>query len=322
MSKISIIVPVYNAENYLHRCIDSILAQTYTDFELLLINDGSKDNSGAICDEYVAKDSRVRVFHKENSGVSATRNLGLKEAQGEYIIFLDSDDWLAQNTIEVLLNTQKKYNANCVVYGFNQTSGNIWAPQSDKIYEKIVELKKDFVYQLNTELLSSSVNKLYKKGLIVKLFPENMAFGEDLLFSLDYLEQCNCIVFIKDALYQHEVYNKSSLTHTFNTKRFEDIERIQKRILEFANDKQEHGLFNKYISDCIRIIRSFIATDKSHQEKKSTLNKWLSNSYLKDVKLKEHNIIWQNRLLLFCVQKHLWRIAFFLVNWRQILKFK
>ena len=91
--KISVIIPVYNTEKYLHRCIDSVLAQTYQDFELLLIDDGSKDSSGAICDEYAAKDTRVRVFHKENGGVSDTRNYGLDLAQGKYLMFLDSDDF-------------------------------------------------------------------------------------------------------------------------------------------------------------------------------------------------------------------------------------
>ena len=95
--KISVIVPVYNVEKYLHRCVDSILAQTFNDFELLLIDDGSKDKSGAICDEYAAKDSRVRVFHKENGGVSSARNLGLENAKGDWIIFIDSDDWIADD---------------------------------------------------------------------------------------------------------------------------------------------------------------------------------------------------------------------------------
>ena len=91
---ISIIVPVYNTEKYLHRCIDSVLAQTYQDFELLLIDDGSKDSSGAICDEYAAQDTRVRVFHKENGGVSSARNVGLDLAQGEWVTFVDSDDYI------------------------------------------------------------------------------------------------------------------------------------------------------------------------------------------------------------------------------------
>lgn len=94
MPKVSIIVPVYKAEKYLNRCIDSILAQTFTDWELLLIDDGSTDRSGDICDEYAKKDTRIRVFHKENGGVSSARNLGLDSAQGEWVTFIDADDYI------------------------------------------------------------------------------------------------------------------------------------------------------------------------------------------------------------------------------------
>ena len=100
MPLVSIIVPVYKAEQWLHRCVDSILAQTMADFELLLINDGSPDRSGEICDEYAAQDSRVRVFHKENGGVSSARNLGLDNAQGEWISFIDADDWVEKEYLE------------------------------------------------------------------------------------------------------------------------------------------------------------------------------------------------------------------------------
>ena len=98
---ISIIVPIYKAEQYIHRCIDSILSQSYTDFELLLIDDGSPDGCGAICDEYVAKDSRVRVFHKENGGVSSARNLGLEKAVGKWISFIDADDYISQDFFDL-----------------------------------------------------------------------------------------------------------------------------------------------------------------------------------------------------------------------------
>ena len=107
---ISVIVPVYNVEKYLPKCIDSILAQTFTNFELLLINDGSKDSSGTICDEYAAKDSRIRVFHKENGGVSAARNLGLDNAKGEWIAFVDSDDWVLPGYFDPLDNVEDEIN--------------------------------------------------------------------------------------------------------------------------------------------------------------------------------------------------------------------
>ena len=94
---VSVIVPVYNSSQYLHRCIDSILYQSFNDFEVLLIDDGSIDNSGEICDEYAVKDSRVRVFHKENGGVSSARNVGLGNAVGEWVTFVDSDDWIDQD---------------------------------------------------------------------------------------------------------------------------------------------------------------------------------------------------------------------------------
>ncbi len=100
--KISVIVPVYNVEQYLPRCIDSILAQTFTDFELLLIDDGSRDNSGKICDEYAEKDSRIRVFHKENGGVSSARNVGLDNTCGEYVSFIDSDDWIGPSFLPLI----------------------------------------------------------------------------------------------------------------------------------------------------------------------------------------------------------------------------
>ena len=120
---ISIIVPVYNAEKYLHRCVDSILAQTFTDFELLLINDGSKDNSGKICDEYAAKDPRVRVFHKENGGVSSARNMGLDNAKGEWVTFVDSDDWLVHNIYEKMLHKLVEENADLCLCDINMYWG-------------------------------------------------------------------------------------------------------------------------------------------------------------------------------------------------------
>ena len=116
---ISVIAPVYNTEKYLPRCIDSILAQTFTDFELLLIDDGSKDNSGAVCDEYASKDERVRVFHKENGGVSSARNVGLDNAKGEWITFVDSDDWIAETMYQEMYELATLENADIVYCDIN-----------------------------------------------------------------------------------------------------------------------------------------------------------------------------------------------------------
>ena len=107
IDKVSIIVPVYNIENYIRVCVESILAQTYESFELILVDDGSKDNSGILCDEYAAIDSRVKVIHKENGGVSSARNTGLQQAKGKWIMYVDGDDWIEPDMIESLIETAK-----------------------------------------------------------------------------------------------------------------------------------------------------------------------------------------------------------------------
>lgn len=317
---VNIIVSVYNAGKYLDRCLESLVQQTVKNIQIILVDDGSMDDSLSICRKWALKDSRITVVEQENCGVSAARNKGLSIASGEFILLLDSDDWLATNTVEELLKEQKKSCADCVVFGFKQTSGNIWAPAEDKLYDTLHDLKNDFPYWLNTELLSSSVNKLYKKSLIKELYPVDMAFGEDLLFSLDYLEQCSSVSFIKAPLYQHEVFNVSSLTHTFNTKRFDDIERIQRRILDFAVNKEDKALYNKYIADCTRIIRSYLASDVSLTEKKEQLDKWLATSFFKRLSLSDFKLVWQNRLLLGAVRGRYYTIADSLVNWKKIIR--
>lgn len=318
---VSIIVPIYNSARYLDRCIQSIINQTNNDWELLLVDDGSTDKSFSICQKWALTDKRIIVLQQDNSGVSVARNLGLKRAQGDFLLLLDSDDWLSLNTIDVLIDEQMRNNADCVIFGFNQTSGNIWAPRKYLEYNSIVDFKEDFEYHLNTELLSSSVNKLYRKELIHSLYPEDMSFGEDLIFSLNYLESCTNIVFIKDALYQHEVYNSTSLTHTFNINRFKDIERIQERILKFSL-KESTDLYKKYLSDCIRILRSFFSSDRTYKTKRNIVQDWLNNSYFRKIQLSGFDIIWQNRLLLLFVQYRFFLAAFLLVNWKRIFLLK
>lgn len=189
---ISIIVPVYNAEQYLHRCIDSILAQSHTDFELLLINDGSKDASGDICDEYAAKDTRVRVFHKENGGVSSARNLGLDNAQGEYITFCDADDhvsedWLAAYS-EAIAN-----NVDLAIQGYYAIDGNNTVEKQLQPHSgNSIEAKRQLVVDLFAqEVYYYLWVKLFRRNLLEAhhvRFDEQSVLGEDTQFISKYLE--------------------------------------------------------------------------------------------------------------------------------------
>ena len=202
MTKISVIVPVYNAEKYLYRCIDSILAQTFTDFELLLVNDGSKDNSGKICDEYAAKDSRVRVFHKENGGVSSARNVGLDNVKGEWVTFCDSDDSVEKCWLEFFIRNTK--GVELVLQGFN-----------NDIYLKDVSI---FSYEGSVDELLKLLHrksivgycylKLFRTNIIQNnniRFVEEVKFREDEDFVLKYLCSIHNVRCVKEGGYNYYI---------------------------------------------------------------------------------------------------------------------
>ena len=203
---ISVIIPVYNTEKYLRRCIDSVLAQTYTDFELLLIDDGSKDSSGIICDEYAAQDARVKVFHKENGGVSSARNVGLDHAQGEWITFVDSDDEVKPNWLD-LFCMQISYGVELVSQGMifnNSRSSKLIGEIKVRGFTYIGGLYKsmDFMYQ--ESLVGYLVIKAFKREIIEKnniRFNVAYNYQEDEEFFLRYCIYINKVSSISDSGY-------------------------------------------------------------------------------------------------------------------------
>lgn len=217
--KISIIVPVYNVEKYLSRCIDSILAQTFTDFELLLIDDGSKDKSGEICDEYTKKDDRVRVFHKENGGASSARNLGLDYANGKYVVFVDSDDYISVSYLDSFYKILLKYNdVDLIIQSPIYTSTN-GALGSRKIPSKVydgVNILSDFVTDGNLDFTEPH-SKLFRLNLIQEnniRFNEKVIVGEDGIFIACFLRYCKMIISSEDVGY-HYVKSDMSIQRRF-----------------------------------------------------------------------------------------------------------
>lgn len=198
---VSVIVPVYNAEKYLQQCVDSILAQTFDNFELLLIDDGSKDRSGTLCDEYAKKDGRVRVFHKDNGGVSSARNIGLEYAVGTWVTFVDSDDCVSPSFMEVLLNNTDED----LVVGSFATFGNF---HEEYILESFIYSKKQLSLDLNACLskvhFSTSWGKFFKKNVLdtTKLrFSVNIDSTEDTLFVYKYMLYVNSVNIKSDITY-------------------------------------------------------------------------------------------------------------------------
>lgn len=185
MPLISIIVPVYNSENTLNRCVDSILSQTFHDWELLLIDDGSKDSSGDICDEYARKDSRIKVFHKENGGVSSARNYGIKLAKGEWIIFIDSDDYFLLNALKILLNRALK----CKIL---ISAANFYVEKNNRRFGvcqgKTRILKNNFLsWYFYTCFLRAGVVLFHKSVITKVLFDEGLSRYEDVKFLFDIM---------------------------------------------------------------------------------------------------------------------------------------
>ncbi len=211
--KISIIVPVYKAEKYLHKCVDSLLAQNFTDFEVLLIDDGSPDKSGKICDEYAKKDSRVRVFHKENGGVSSARQLGLDNALGEYVIHTDPDDWVESTMLEELYNKAKEEDADMVICDYL----DCYTDKTDYVEQRPSSLEHTVVLsELFQQLHGSCWNKLVRRACYSKYnvrFDLELSWCEDLLFNISLLLHSIKISYLPKAFYHYtHVINTDSIT--------------------------------------------------------------------------------------------------------------
>ena len=186
--KISVIIPVYNTEKYLHRCIDSVLVQTFTDWEMLLIDDGSTDDSAIICDEYAAKDERIRVFHKENGGVSSARNLGLDHAQGEWITFVDSDDYIEENFL-------KSFDGNLDA---DLVLGNIQLIRKQEVEEVGSHISPGYYNDIKSGVANCLTNlcflapwgKMFRRQLLLGLhFDESMCISEDTKYVFSFISR-------------------------------------------------------------------------------------------------------------------------------------
>lgn len=216
---ISVIVPVYNVEKYLRRCIDSILAQTFTDFELLLIDDGSKDNSGKICDEYAERDNRIKVFHKENGGVSSARNIGLDNAKGEWITFVDSDDWIDKEYLNDYLN----YDVDLICQGLKQINATDNSIEDLKKYDFLETYVSDHIsYALYVMFIDGTLgyiwNKLFKHKILKDhniRFIENISIREDEIFVFKYCQYIKSIVLLPTVNYNYVHYQNSLMRRKY-----------------------------------------------------------------------------------------------------------
>ena len=211
-SLISILLPIYNTSAYLHQCLDSVLAQTYTKLQVVLVDDGSKDNSLEICMQYADKDTRIEVYHQENQGVSATRNHLLEKVKGDYVLFVDSDDWIEPNMVEFLLEKALTNNAEMVVCGnvINDT-----APASEYTEELWSQDKAVMEFLRHVRFNGSLCNKLIKVSLLHNepRFHLGISYGEDALFCWELLKEAKNGIIVTDKQLYHYRMNAASLSH-------------------------------------------------------------------------------------------------------------
>lgn len=246
---ISVIVPVYNVEKYLYRCIGSILNQTFKDLEIILIDDGSKDRSGIICDEFKKKDNRIKVIHKKNEGLGLARNTGMDIATGDYITFVDSDDYISTTLVEDLYKGIVSNNVDTALGGFKKITND------DKILlEKIPEFnsysEKNVLEEFLPKLIGSSPEKsdsikmsvwngMYSRDIISKnkiKFPSEREFiSEDIIFALEYYRFSKGVCILNNSNYYYRV-NQNSLTKSYRKDRFEASKKIYQKELEMIRE--------------------------------------------------------------------------------------
>ena len=231
MPLVSVIVPIYNAERNLRRCIDSILNQTYKEIEVILLDDGSSDNSGNICDEYALADNRVRVMHKENTGVSDTRNQGISMARGEYIQFLDSDDWITSDATSSLVRAATEYKCDMVIADFYRVI-NERVSQKGAIEEAGLMDRHSFATSMMQDPADFYYgvlwNKLYKRCIIEEhqlRMDNNTSWCEDFMFNLEYVRHIQSIFVLKIPIYYYVKTKGSLVTQGMNMKNVINMKR-------------------------------------------------------------------------------------------------
>lgn len=221
---VSVIVAVYNAEDYLARCLDCLLKQTLQNFEVILVDDGSKDASGKICDEYVKKDSRIRCCHKENGGVSSTRQKGLELARGEYVIHVDPDDWVEPTMLSKMYECAKTNNSDMVICDMIAEYNHESRYESQQ--PSALDNKSVFI-DLLTKIHGSCCNKLVRRSLFEKFgisFPKNMVVWEDVYVNCMLCLNPISINYISEAFYHYDVrVNANSLMNAFSQKKYESM---------------------------------------------------------------------------------------------------
>lgn len=272
--KVSIIVPVYNVEKFLKECINSIIKQSYNNLEILIIDDGSTDSSGKICDEYLKKDFRIKVIHQENQGLSGARNTGLKYSTGDYITFIDSDDFIDKNMIKEMLNNLIETNSDIVVCGTifcNEEGEYLYEKVSkDKIIYKNEYQIKELVNGINIPVMSWG--KLFKKEILNNFEFPLKKYHEDVFTTYKLLDKANKTNVLDKSYYYYRQVQGSIMNSSFNIKHLDGIEAVLERNKFLENKYPQYKQYDyaNLVYICCKVYEKMILAnykDKNIEKK-------------------------------------------------------
>ena len=266
---ISVIIPVYNVEKYLRRCIESVLCQTYRNLEVLLINDGSQDNSINICEEFQKKDQRIKIIQKENGGVSSARNMGLRALSGNYVTFIDSDDYIKETYLETLITNMIEKNVDVVACGY------YWEKKKESFFQekngqsRIISLENREMNFCKDKFLLPVWGKLFKVHILKDIwFDEDLQVGEDALFMAKAMNNGKTLYFNQEYLYIY-AFNESSIWHSLNLQRRKD--ELKAWIVIYQLQKKGTVAFQtaemQYLKMCRRTVAEcWFAGEQNHTQ--------------------------------------------------------
>ncbi len=315
---ISIVVPVYKSEKTLGKCLESLLAQTYPQIEIICVIDGSPDACGEICDAYAKKDGRIRVIKRENGGVSSARNRGIEEAVGEYLMFVDSDDTVEPDYCEKMWRTAKKTGAELVICGFHHwyVGRNVEKSPSNPGTYRMDALENVFLILYQEGFLNMPWNKLFRKDLAGR-FDTTLSLGEDLLFNMDYLEHCTSVAVIPDPLIHYiQEENGNSLSSKKRENKLEIAlkvcQRVQSCYGQLSGKTELHPVIAgkfvmEFLDDCEKLP---FDTEMSPKEKRRMVQNLAENAEFSSAnKIAEVTVI-DYKVLQWCFRHGLWRLVY------------
>lgn len=300
MKKVSIIVPIYNVEKYLDRCVQSIINQTYGNIQIILVDDGSPDKCPEMCDIYADMDSRVTVIHKENGGLGYARNSGMEKAIGDYIVFVDSDDYIPNDYVETLVESIEKYNVDVCISGYNKVKPDGTISYSvvydSQLYDgNVKEMLLPRIFgsrpKMNDSIHPSVCGLIYKLDSIklngMKFMSERDIVSEDLVFEIELFSRVNSVMTISKSMYNY-CDNENTLSSTFNIIKLEKQEQLYEYICKKIAEKklpQEvkvrfQKLFMIYIKEDIRMVSEM---NMGRKEKNMLIKKIVESNTVRNI---------------------------------------